>query len=414
MDKDTKKTTINELLNFLREEKVTQIIDDSAQNRYVKKLSARKYLGAFVIAQSQELDSLNHLALQCQNNEDVQKALSLSSISASQLSRRQNAASPEWFEKIFRELVKHLLARTKPTGTFKNIGKLYAIDASTVSMCLTDYEWAGFKKTKAGVKLHQRVVITEEAVIPDKAVIKPAKHSDRSEMDALIEIDHDAVYLFDRGYNDYKQFDRYCQEGVRFVTRLKKNAIVEVLNEQVPDGENQIFQDAEIFIGKADKKMKHPLRQISTKDSEGNEIVIVTNCFEMSAKEIGDLYRYRWKIETFFKWMKQHLKVKKLFGKGANAVANQIYSALITYCLQVFVQIKYHYDGTLLQLKRLVEMYLFKDVQLFIKALFKKPSRPSSGRRKTRWEEEFQLIATQFEIGDVDIFYDQVIDPVFL
>lgn len=166
----------------------------------------------------------------------------------------------------------------------------------------------------------------------------------------------------------YKQFDQYCLEGIRFITRLKKNAEIEVISEQIPDPENLIYQDAEIFLGQNQNKtkMQHSLRLIRIKDSEGNPVEIVTSCFDMTAKEIGDLYRYRWKIETFFKWMKQHLKTKSFFGKSENAVYNQIWIALITYCLKVLLQLKFNHTGTLLELKRSLETFLFKGLDPLI------------------------------------------------
>ncbi|WP_335872307.1 IS4 family transposase, partial [Bacillus sp. 2205SS5-2] len=226
------------------------------------------------------------------------------------------------------------------------------------------------------------------------AVLLPATHSDRSQMEELIEIDPDAIQLFDRGYNDYKQYDRLSNHDVRFITRLKKNAKIEVLNEQAPDPENHIFQDQEVYLGddQNDTKMKNSLRLIRTKDSEQNDIILLTNCVDLSAKEVGDLYRYRWRIETFFKWMKQHLKIKTFYGKSQNAVYTQIWIALITYCLQVLLKLKLHHEGPLLDIKTTLQDLLFDPIEEFIRSLFRKPTRDSKGRKKYDWEKDFQFI----------------------
>ncbi|WP_332696402.1 transposase [Halalkalibacter lacteus] len=142
----------------------------------------------------------------------------------------------------------------------------------------------------------------------------PAKHADRTQMGDLIDIDSDAIHLFDRGYIDYKQFDHLCFSDVRFITRLKKDAQVEVLSEQIPQADSPTVKDQEVFLGNSQNgtKMTHSLRSIQTHDSQGNVVIIVTNC---------------WKIETFFKWMKQHLTFKTFYGKSENAVCNQIWVA---------------------------------------------------------------------------------------
>ena len=118
-----------------------------------------------------------------------------------------------------------------------------------MSMCLSQYPWATFRKTKAGIRMHLRVVVTKDDIVPDKAILLPAKYADRTQMDDLVEIEPDAIYLFDIGYVDYKKFDHYCLKNLRFITRLKKNAKIEVLNQQTPDPENHIYQDSEVYLG---------------------------------------------------------------------------------------------------------------------------------------------------------------------
>lgn len=190
---------------------------------------------------------------------------------------------------------------------------------------------------------------------------------------------------------------------------------MEVVSEQAPDMENNIFLDQEVYLGNTQNgtKMEHSLRLVKTKDTEGNVVIIITNCFELSAKEIGDLYRYRWKIETFFKWMKQHLKIKTFFGKSENAVYTQIWIALITYCLQVLLQLKLNHEGPLLDLRRTLQNLLFSPFHVFFRALFRKPTRKSKGRKKYNWEEEFQLIVSQFNEGEVAHLNDLMYDPIF-
>lgn len=416
MDNNTTLSTINELLKVLDEEKFLKVINVSNIDHYIKKFTAYNFLQLFIIAQLNEAESLRDLSKRTKDQEEIQTFIDIDSISSSQLSRKQSALSPKLFEKVFRHLVFEIQARMKNKAILRNIGKLLVIDSSTISMSLSQYPWATFRKTKAGVRIHLKVIVTKDLTVPDKAVLLPAKHADRTQMDELIDIDSNAIHLFDRGYNDYKQFDKLCFEDVLFITRIKKNAEIEVLSAQAPDLENNIFLDQEVYLGNAQNgtKMTHTLRLIKTKDSEGNVVILITNCFDMSAKEIGDLYRYRWKIETFFKWMKQHLKLKTFYGKSENAVYTQIWIALITYCLKVLLQLEFKHEGTLLELTRSLRNLLFKPLDAFIRSLFRKPTRKSKGRRKYDWETEFQWIVNQYERGEVDHLNSLVYDPIFI
>ena len=416
MDKDITKSILNELLNVLDEQTFLNIVNVANLDAYIKKLTAYKFLQLFIIAQLNEKQSLYTVAKQLKDTEELQAFVQLDAISSSQLSRKQSCLTPALFEKIFRHLNVSIQAQMKGHSPFlRDIGKLLVIDSSTMTMSLSHYPWATFRKTKAGVRLHLRVVVTKEVTLPDQAVLLPAKHADRTQMNALIDVDSDAIHLFDRGYTDYKQYDKLCEKEVRFITRLKKNAKIDVLNTQAPDVENNIFTDQEVFLGNAQNgtKMQYPLRFIQTKDREGNEITILTNCFDLSAKEIGDLYRYRWKIETFFKWMKQHLRIKSFYGKSQNAVYTQIWIALITYCLQVLLKLKVNHAGSLYELKETLQNLLLKPFDVFKKALFRAPTRQSKGRKKVDWDSDFQHIVRQFDEREVAHLDELTYDPLF-
>lgn len=416
MDNYNTKSTINELTKLLDERTFLKVINVANLDYYVKKLTAYKFFQLFILAQIHQKDSLYKVAKQLKDKKELQTVIQLDTISAAQLSRKQSCLTPEIFEKVFRHLVVAIQAKMKGHAPFlRDITKLLVIDSSTMSMSLNQYPWATFRKTKAGVRLHLRVVVTKDVTLPDQAVILPATHADRTQMDALVDVDADAIHLFDRGYTDYRQYDKLCMQGTRFITRLKKNAKKEVLNEQLPDAHHQIFADQEVFLGDEQNgtKMQHAVRLIQTKDREGNDIIILTNCFDLSAKEIADLYRYRWKIETFFKWMKQHLKIKSFYGKSQNAVYTQIWIALITYCLQVLLQLELNYQGSLLALRETLQNLLFEPFERFVQALFRQPTRRSKGRKKVDWERAFQVIVSQFDEREVTHLDDLTYDPIF-
>ncbi|WP_440895805.1 IS4 family transposase [Amphibacillus sp. Q70] len=417
MDKNTIKSTISEVLKLIDEQTLLDLSHVENLDKYVKKLTAYRFFKLMIIAQLCDTDSLTSVSKQTKDKADLKKQIGFESISTSQLSRKLSELPSEMFENIFRFLTKKIQVKMSYHLLFlRDITRLNVIDSSTMSMSLSQYPWATFRKTKAGVRLHLKVIVTKDHTIPDQAKLLPAIHSDRSQMDELIDRDPDAIYLFDRGYMDYKQFEKLCLSDIQFVTRLKKNADIEVLSEQVPDPDQLIFKDQDVYLGNetSGTKMIQPLRLIETEDTKGNSVTIVTNCFGLSAKEIGDLYRYRWKIETFFKWMKQHLKIKTFYGKSQNAVYNQIWMALITYCLTVLIQDNTGFKGRLLTIKKTLKNLLFESYETFIKALFRPPTRTSKGRRKYDYEHEFQILMKQYSEGEVEHLDTLDFDPLFV
>ncbi|MBP1969888.1 transposase, partial [Virgibacillus natechei] len=148
------------------------------------------------------------------------------------------------------------------------------------------------------------------------------------------------------------------------------------------------------------------------RDSEGNQIRIVCNDAKLSAQEISDIYRNRWQIELFFKWVKQHLIIKKLYGKSENAVYNQLYLAMIVFCLTLLMKNKIGYKGTLLQMLHWISDCWSKSMTTFISNVFKAPERTSSGRRRQEHEKIFEETLAQYESGDVLHLDDQLYDPI--
>ena len=289
------------------------------------------------------------------NNEDLSREIGLPSISASQYLADRELLRTIILKMLFRAWSPSLPAKTGFNSIKKSLGNIYMIDSTTITLCLTKYRWAEFRSTKSGVKAHLRFKFGMDGNMPDKVVITPAKPSDITQMDELVVDETGALNLFDRGYNDYTKFDEYCEKGVLFITRLKSNAVVEVIADNPVDPKGAIIPDQIVLLGTGDDRMHHPLRLLKTTDTEGNPVMILTDDFARSAREIGDLYRYRWQIELFFKWIKQHLTVKHLYGESPQAVENQIYMALITYCLLMLLKVETGFTGTLLTIQRLVK-----------------------------------------------------------
>jgi IS4 transposase len=272
-------------------------------------------------------------------------------------------------------------------------------------------KWAVFRKSKGGVKLHLRLEFHEDGVLPDCAIITQAKASDKTQMDGLVVHDPDAINVFDRGYIDYKKFDSYCENGIRFVSRLKKNAAIEVVEQRQLATSSQVTSDRVVYLGKEGiTKMRNPLRLLETVDTEGNPFIIITNNFELDAEEISTIYRNRWQIELFFKWIKQNLCMKHFYGLSRQAVTNQILIALITYCLLMLLKQKTGFNGSLTRVKRLLIICAFESYEVFVRKLLKKPKR----RRKTDYETEFRMIERMVMTGNAECFYNQSCDELYV
>lgn len=409
-DKDTTKSTFDQLFEPIFNKQFSKQIESTGDDKYVKKLKTTQLIAILAQAQLEKHQGLRDISNSL-NKSDLSQAIGLDSISASQISRRLRDLKTKTVQALFKSSITELSKNTGFHTIRQQLGRLCLIDSSTIILCLSKYPWAEFRKTKGGVKLHLRLCFENEA-LPDDAVITSAKKSDKTQMDALVVKEKGALNVVDRGYVDYKKFDNYCENGTRFVTRLKSNAIYEVVADNPVDPSTLIKKDQIIYLGAGNNRMKHPLRLIETEDTHGKPVVIVTNDFNLNAVEIGDIYRHRWQIELFFKWIKQHLHVKHLYGTSQQAVENQIFIALITYCLLVLLKLKTGYNGRLLDIKRLLDTCLYEPFTSFVKKLYRDPQRTSRGRRRIDHEAIYQETVRQVMAGETDYLYTLTYDLI--
>ncbi len=400
-DKNTMESTFFQLLEPILDQNLWRKISQTVESvdKYVKKLKTVQLVQLVMNAEMKQFTSLKEISNSL-DNDAYAKAIHLESISTSQISRRFREMSTDVAGIIHKSVVQRLGLKLGYNTLRQSLGRLYLIDASTITLCLSQYLWADFRKTKGGVKLHQRIRFDGDP-IPDAATITVARKSDKSQLEFLIVEDEDALNVFDRGYLHYKQFDDYCGKGIRFVTRLKNNACVAVLRELEVDEESVIEEDLIVRLGKGKSRMEHDLRLVITKDTEGRAVMILTNDFNITAEEIGVIYRYRWQIELFFKWIKQHLMIKHLFGKSKAAVVNQLLIALITYCLMMLIKYKTAYQGSLLDIQRLLRECLYEPFASFIQKLHSKGA-PTKGRQRQDSERVYEETMNRVLSGEMD------------
>jgi hypothetical protein len=271
-----------------------------------------------------------------------------------------NAHRPwEMFRDLFYETLDicAMAAPKKRKFRFKN--KLLSLDSTTISLCLSLFPWAEFRRTKGAVKLH--LLLDHDGYFPTYAYISNGKRHDVT-VARKVPLQPGSIVAMDRGYNDYKLFAYWTENGIFFVTRMKENADYTVLEVRTPPLTGNVLSDELIqFTGfNAKKNCPHTLRRVVVWDSENEEeIVLLTNHLKFGANTIAAIYKDRWQIELFFKALKQNLKIKTFVGTSENALYIQIWTALIAMLLIKFLQFKSKFGWSLSNLVAFLRWNLF-------------------------------------------------------
>lgn len=243
-------------------------------------------------------------------------------------------------------------------------GNIYAFDSTTIDLCLSVFWWAKFRTTKGGIKLH--TLYDVKTSIPSFIHISTASLHDVNALD-LLYYEPSGYYILDRGYVDYERLFKIHQSSAFFVVRAKDNLKFKRMYSNKVNKDNGVLLDQ---IGKltgfyVSKDYPEKLRRIKFYDKEtDNDLEFLSNSFEITAEEIAQLYKYRWKVELFFKWIKQHLKIKSFWGTTLNAVKIQVYSAIIAYCLVALVRNKLKVDRSTYEILQILSISLLDKTPL--------------------------------------------------
>ena len=280
-------------------------------------------------------------------------------LSRSNLSRINEDKPYTLYEALFNQLLKRCQGHVPGHQfTFKNA--LYSLDASTIDLCLSMFPWAKFKSTKGAVKLH--VGLNHRGYLPEFVTITEGNVADIT-IGRTLDFPKDSIVVIDRGYNDHLWYKRMTQRGIFFVTRLKRPEKYRVIERHEVDKYCGLTSDQTIRFVSKDKPYKCPipLRRVGYRDPiTGKHYVFLTNNFELSAKTIADIYKSRWQVELFFKWIKQNLKIKAFIGTSKNAVMTQIWVALCMYLLLAFLKFQSKLKKSMQQILRLLQLNLFE------------------------------------------------------
>uniref|UniRef100_UPI000489CB6D IS4 family transposase n=1 Tax=Aneurinibacillus terranovensis TaxID=278991 RepID=UPI000489CB6D len=276
MDKNTRKSSFSKWISPINLQNLFELVELHKQDIYTKKLTTEAYIKLLLFSHLQETESLHALS-DALLDTDLQKTVGFESISVSQLSRKNNSVEPAILSCVFLDLVQ------KIQGFHQKIVKtmpLKIIDSSTLPLNLTHYKWAKFRKTKAGVKLHLRLVFMDKnTAYPDKAIITTTKEHDRGQLEVLVD-DKEAMYVFDRGYVDYERFDRMTDDGYFFVSRLKKNAVIHEIHSFSLSKEGTVLSDRMVYIGTTQNRAENTFRILEVVDTKGNNLRLITNRFD--------------------------------------------------------------------------------------------------------------------------------------
>jgi Domain of unknown function (DUF4372)/Transposase DDE domain len=271
--------------------------------------------------------------------------------------------------RIYAEFAQRLIAQARTLYVTESFGvdltnTVYALDSTTIDLCLSVFPWAHFRQTKAAVKLH--TLLDLRGNIPTFIHISDGKLGDVNVLDILTP-EAGSFYVMDRGYIDFARLHGLHQAHAMFVTRAKSNMRSRRVYSNSTDRSTGVICDQVIALTgvKALKDYPSHLRRIRFKDPEsGKTLVFLTNDFQLPALTICALYKSRWQVELFFKWIKQHLRIKQFYGTSENAVKTQIWIAVSVYVLVAIVKKKLNLDASLYTLLQILSVSVFEKTQL--------------------------------------------------
>lgn len=327
-----------QLVEFLDKDKFRHLVDKYNGNRYVKSFTCWNQLLALMFGQLSNRESLRDVvvALEAHHTKCYHLGIGRNPIAKTTFASANQNRDYRIFED-FAFFMMEQARKKQATDIFKLKGHVYAFDSTTRPLCLSIFWWAKFRKKKGGVKTH--VLYDLETQVPAYFHISTASVHDSKAM-KYIPYEPESYYVFDRGYNAFKELYKIHLHESFFVVRAKKNLQFKCIRwrRRLP---KNVLTDSVIELTDIITRQKYPerLRLVKYRDeSQDREFVFLTNAFHLTSLEIAELYKNRWQVELFFKWLKQHLKIKKFWGTTENAVRIQISTAIISYCLVAIVQ----------------------------------------------------------------------------
>jgi hypothetical protein len=360
---NTGKTLFAQLMDFLPWTTFTRLVQQYGGDRYVKSLTCAEQFRIMAFAQLTYRESLR----------DIEVCLSAQAAKLYHMGFRQEIkrttladANEKRDWRIHAEFARRLIAQARKlyagdSLAFELENTVYALDSTTIDLSLSLFPWAPFRTTKAAVKMH--TLLDLRGSIPSFIHISDCKLHDVNALD-LLALEPGAIYVMDRGYLDFARLYAMAQASAFFVTRAKSNMDARRIYSASADRSAGIICDQTIALNGYKTSRDYPthLRRIRFKDVEsGKTLIFLTNNFVLPAATICALYKSRWQVELFFKWIKQHLRIKKFFGTSENAVKSQIWIAVSVYVLVAIVKKRLNLDASLYTLLQIFSLTVRED-----------------------------------------------------
>jgi hypothetical protein len=360
------KTLFAQIMEFVPWTSFTRIVTKYSGNAGVRRLSCAEQFRAMAFAQLTWRESLRDIEVCLHANHTKLYAMGFRQpVHRSTLADANEKR--DW--RIWADLAAVLIRKARKLYCNDDFGldlsnTVYALDSTTIDLCLSLFDWAPFRTTKAAIKLH--TLLDLRGAIPAFIHISDGKMGDVNVLD-ILPIEAGAFYIMDRGYLDFARLYQLHQAGAFFVTRAKSNMNARRVYSTATDRTTGVICDQLIALNGFYVSKDYPehIRRIRFKDPEsGKTLVFLTNNTSLPPLTIAALYKSRWQVELFFKWIKQHLRIKRFFGTSENAAKTQIWCAVSTYVLIAIVKKECQLDASLYTLLQILSVSVFEKTQI--------------------------------------------------
>lgn len=349
----------SQLLQLFSRVEFQQAVKETQAERHARGFTCWGQFVAMLFCQLGRAQSLREITGGLRSCEGKLKHLGITTPSRSTLAYANEHRPWQLYQKLFVQLLDRCQHQVQGKRKFRFKNKLVGLDSTIIDLSVTLFDWAKFRRTKGAIKLH--LLLDHDGYLPSYAVITEGKVSDVKVVPQF-HFAPGTIVVDDRAYNDYALFGRWTAQGISFVTRMKDNALYEVVGEKEVPQNRHILKDQLIELRGlgAIEKCPYPLRRIEAHDPGTDKILVfLTNQLEFGATTISAIYKDRWQMEIFFKALKQNLKIKTFVGTSANAVKIQIWTALIAMLILRFLQLRSQFHWSLSNLVALLRMNLF-------------------------------------------------------
>jgi hypothetical protein len=363
-----KHTVFSQLMQIIYRYNFKKSVDRYNGDRYTKQFNCWQQLIVLIFAQARGLKSLRDIQISLRSQRSKWYHLGLKSVAKSTLADANNNRDSDIFKEVFYDL----LARCRelsPRHKFRFRNPLYTMDSTLVRLCLSIFPWAKYRRMKGALKIH--TLLDHSGCLPSFITVTEGKYHDinvlKDKTSGFPALLPDSIITVDRAYIDYNWLYSLTKQRVFFVTRAKKNIDCRFIGQHTQPKRKNVIADQKIRLAGYNTQKKYPetLRLVIYYDPETDKkLHFLTNNFTLAAQTVADLYKARWEIEIFFKWIKQNLKIKTFLGTSQNAVSIQIWTAMIYYLLLSFIKFQTKYSYSMHDLAQIIKELLMENISI--------------------------------------------------